>query len=412
MVDLAARVAAALSWRERAGLVRERAERVLEGAPGPRVCVRGRELWNFASNSYLGLSTHPRVVAALVAEAERTGASSTASRQVAGNLAAHQQLETALAELKRQEEALLFSSGYAANLGVLGALGRALDVASGEHDAAPPLFVSDALNHASIIDGCRLSGAEVAIYPHGNAAAAYLLLARARVEGRRALLVTESRFSMDGDVAPLAALAQACRTHGAALVVDEAHATGVDGEGRGIVHELGLAAKVDVVVGTLGKALGAHGAYAAGARATMRYLENAARPFVYSTGLPAHLAAAALAALVVLREERPDRTLVAKVRALRALLAERALEDVVGRGADGPILPVRVGDPARAMTLARHLGEHEVLAVAIRPPTVPEGGARVRLSVRADHPHEALVALADALASARAAGLVPQRGSS
>lgn len=412
MAELAERAAAALARREHAGLLRDRAARVLEGAPGARVRVGGRQLWSFASNGYLGLSTHPRVVGALVHEAERTGASASASRQVAGNLVAHHELEHALAALKGAEQALVFSSGYAANLGVLGALGRALDVALGDDDRAPPLFVSDALNHASIIDGCRLSGAEVAIYPHGDAAAAEALLARARAEGRRALLVTESRFSMDGDVAPLAALAAACRAHGAALVVDEAHATGVDGEGRGLVHALGLADHVDVVVGTLGKALGAHGAFVAGARATVRYLENAARPFVFSTGLPAHLAAAALAALAVLREERPDRALAQNVATLRMLLAERGVDAAVAPGATGPILPVRVGAPARALALAHHLMEHQVLAVAIRPPTVPEGTARVRLSVRADHPPKALVALADALASARAAGLLPIGASS
>ncbi|MCC7111120.1 MAG: aminotransferase class I/II-fold pyridoxal phosphate-dependent enzyme, partial [Deltaproteobacteria bacterium] len=273
MPELGARVAAALARRAERGLLRDRDERLLDGAPGPRVSVRGRELWNFASNGYLGLSTHPRVLAALQEEAARTGSSATASRLVGGNLRAVAELEGALARLKGKEAALVFSSGYAANLGVLGALGIALgdvaledaalgDVAlegaasgEGQGPSLAPCFVSDALNHASLIDGCRLSGAQVHVYPHGDARAAAALLERARAEGRRVLLLTESRFSMDGDVAPLAELAAACRATGAALVVDEAHATGVDGAGRGLVHALGLTEQVDVVVGTLGKAL-------------------------------------------------------------------------------------------------------------------------------------------------------------
>lgn len=415
MPELGARVAAALARRAERGLLRDRDERLLDGAPGPRVSVRGRELWNFASNSYLGLSTHPRVLAALQEEAARTGSSATASRLVGGNLRAVAELEGALARLKGKEAALVFSSGYAANVGVLGALGIALEDAALEdaalEDAAStalaPCFVSDALNHASLIDGCRLSGAQVHVYPHGDARAAASLLERARAEGRRVLLLTESRFSMDGDVAPLAELAAACRATGAALVVDEAHATGVDGEGRGLVHALGLTEQVDVVVGTLGKALGAHGAFVAASSEVVRWLENSARSFVYSTGLPAPLAAAASAALRILDEERTHERLQDTIGAMRALLAERALEDTVAPAASGPILPVLVGSPERALALSELLLDHGALGVAIRPPTVPEGSARVRLSLRADHPPEALRALADALLQARRRGLIP-----
>lgn len=420
MPELGARVAAALARRAERGLLRDRDERLLDGAPGPRVSVRGRSLWNFASNGYLGLSTHPRVVAALQEEAAQSGSSATASRLVGGNLRAVAELEGALARLKGKEAALVFSSGYAANQGVLGALGLALEDAALEDaslgDAAlkdvssvapAPCFVSDALNHASLIDGCRLSGAQVLIYPHGDARAAAALLARARSEGRRALLLTESRFSMDGDVAPLAELAAACREHGAALVVDEAHATGIDGAGRGLVHALGLTEQVDVLVGTLGKALGAHGAFVAASRPLVRWIENSARSFVYSTGLPAPLAAAASAALGVLDDERLHERLQGRVQAMRALLAERGLDDAVAPGASGPILPVLVGSPERALALSELLLEQGVLGVAIRPPTVPEGSARVRLSLRADHPAEALRDLADALLQARRRGLIP-----
>ena len=410
MPELGARVAAALARRAERGLLRDRDERLLDGAPGPRVSVRGRELWNFASNSYLGLSTHPRVLAALQEEAARTGSSATASRLVGGNLRAVAELEGALARLKGKEAALVFSSGYAANVGVLGALGIALEDAALEDAASTalaPCFVSDALNHASLIDGCRLSGAQVHVYPHGDARAAASLLERARAEGRRVLLLTESRFSMDGDVAPLAELAAACRATGAALVVDEAHATGVDGEGRGLVHALGLTEQVDVVVGTLGKALGAHGAFVAASSEVVRWLENSARSFVYSTGLPAPLAAAASAALRILDEERTHERLQDTIGAMRALLAERALEDTVAPAASGPILPVLVGSPERALALSELLLDHGALGVAIRPPTVPEGSARVRLSLRADHPPEALRALADALLQARRRGLIP-----
>lgn len=409
MPELGARVAAALARRAERGLLRDRDERLLDGAPGPRVSVRGRSLWNFASNGYLGLSTHPRVLASLQEEAARSGSSATASRLVGGNLRAVAELEGALARLKGKEAALVFSSGYAANQGVLGALGAALDAALEDvSSAAPaPCFVSDALNHASLIDGCRLSGAQVLVYPHGDARAAAALLARARSEGRRALLLTESRFSMDGDVAPLAELAAACREHGAALVVDEAHATGIDGAGRGLVHALGLTEQVDVMVGTLGKALGAHGAFVAASRPLVRWIENSARSFVYSTGLPAPLAAAASAALRVLDDERLHERLQGRAQAMRALLAERGLDDAVAPGASGPILPVLVGSPERALALSELLLEEGVLGVAIRPPTVPEGSARVRLSLRADHPAEALRDLADALLQARRRGLIP-----
>ena len=393
---------AALARRHASATLRDRRERTVEGAPGARVTLRGRSLWNFSSNGYLGLSTHPRVVAAMREEATRTGASSTASRQVGGNLAVVEELEDALARLKGKEQALVFSSGYAANVGALVALGGALD----EPGAPAPIFVSDAQNHASIIDGCRLAGAEVVVYPHADARAADAVLALAATAGRRALLVTESRFSMDGDVAPLGALCAACQRTGATLVVDEAHATGIDGAGRGLVHELGLADDVDVVVGTLGKALGAHGAFAAGDNAVVRWLENAARTFIYSTGLPGPVAAAALAALHVLRDERPDLSLRDNIDALRAFLAERGLADAVLPNASGPILPVLAGSAERALALAAHLLDRGVLGVAIRSPTVAEGACRVRLSVRADHPMAALVALADGLADARQAGVL------
>lgn len=405
-VDLTARAAAALAQRRARSTLRDRRRRVVQGAPGARVTVDGRALWCFSSNGYLGLAQHPRVVAAAQREAAKSGTSSTSSRLVCGNLAVVDELEAALARLKGKDQALVFSSGYAANVGVLVALGVMLEQALEQPGARPPLFLSDAQNHASIVDGCRLSGAEVLVYPHLDAAAVEVALARAATERRRALIVTESRFSMDGDLAPLPRLAAACRAHGAALVVDEAHATGIDGEGRGLVHALGVTDQVDVVVGTLGKALGAHGAFAAASGTLVRWLENAARTFVYSTGLPGCVAAAALAALHVLHDERPDRALAAKLATLRALLSARGLAGVIHQGASGPILPVVVGCSARALALQEHLLAHGVLGVAIRPPSVPEGGSRVRLSLCAEHPQQALVALADALSSAQAAGLI------
>jgi 8-amino-7-oxononanoate synthase len=385
-------LAGAIEARDGQGLLRDRRLRRIDGAVGPRVEVGGLAMINFASNGYLGLSLHPRVVAALGGEASRAGTSATASRLVGGNAAVLGELERALAAWKGTEDAVLFPSGYQANVGVLQALGSAL--------GGSPLILSDALNHASIVDGCRLARAEIEVYAHCDAEDAARRLEQAHRQGRRAVIVTESRFSMDGDLAPLERLAELAEVHEAALVVDEAHATGIDGDGRGLVHALGIGERVDAIVGTLGKALGAQGAFVAGSARLVRWVENAGRTFVYSTALAPPLAAAAKAALSVLEEERPDRALWRNIAVFEDALRSRGLSARIRSGVSGPIFPIVTGSPEAALSAQAFLEQRGMLAVAIRPPTVPAGTSRIRLSLRADHTETDLIALADALAAA------------
>jgi 8-amino-7-oxononanoate synthase len=314
---------------------------------------------SFCSNDYLGL-------AGRVAVDAPSGAG--ASRLVVGERAEHRELEADLAAWLRVQSVLTFTSGYAANLGTVSAL-------AGPED----LIVSDVLNHASIIDGARLSRAEVAVVPHLDLAAVETALGRSR--GRRAWVITESYFSMDGDTPDLPALRRICDAAGAALVVDEAHALGLFGpDGRGLCAEAGVVP--DVMLGTFGKSFGAGGAFAAGCEALIAWLWNRARSFVFSTGLSPVVAAAArdgLARAVSDASLRAD--VLARASELRSGLGNGGL-DVRGHG---PIIPLILGDPARAVRLARVLRERGVHVQAIRPPSVPEGTARLRLTVTARH---------------------------
>jgi 8-amino-7-oxononanoate synthase len=325
---------------------------------------------NFCSNDYLGLASSPTLRAAAMAALERQGVGTGASRVVVGDTSAHQSLEARLAAFERSEAVLLFNTGFAANTGTIPAL-----VGSGD------AVFSDALNHASLVDGCRLSRARVVVYPHADAEA--LARALAETPARRKLVVTDTVFSMDGDVAPLRELLAACREHGAALMVDEAHATGVLGvRGAGLCEELGLEAEVDLRVGTLSKALGCLGGYVATSRAVADLLLNRARPFVFSTSLPAALCAAAEAALEVVQGDD----------ALRARLWRNIHRFAKGLRALGlpaeprsAIFPVILGDPERALEAARRCRERGLLVKAIRPPTVPEGTSRLRFCLSAAH---------------------------
>ncbi|ATB45675.1 8-amino-7-oxononanoate synthase [Corallococcus macrosporus] len=342
----------------------------LDSPQGPVVRVGDETLVNFSSNDYLGLASSPTVRAAALAAVERYGVGTGASRLVVGDTAAHHRLEARLAAFERAEAVRLFNSGYAANTGIIPAL-------VGPGDAV----FSDALNHASLVDGCRLSRARVCVYPHADVEA--LERALAQTPARRKLVVTDTVFSMDGDVAPLRDIATACRAHGAALMVDEAHATGVLGHrGAGLCEELGLEGQVDLRMGTLGKALGVMGAYVATSRAVADLLVSRARPFVFSTALPAHLCAAAEAAVDAV-EGDPD---------LRARLWRniRRFADglrVLGVRAEprSAVFPLILGEPGRALDAARRLREAGVLVKAIRPPTVPEGTSRLRFCLSAAH---------------------------
>lgn len=356
---------------------RRRACPEVSGASRIKVLVSGEPRLSFCSNDYLGLAEHPALATAAAA-ATHDGFGASASRLVSGDLPAHRQLEEALARFVGGQAALVFPSGYQTNIGVLTALAGPEDV-----------IVSDSLNHASIIDGCRLSRARIAVYPHGDAAAAARLLDQAQA-ARRRLLVTESLFSMDGDAAPLAPLAQAAQDHDAVFVVDEAHALGVLGpRGRGLCAAAGVVP--DVLIGTLGKALAAAGGFAAGTQALREILINKARSFIFTTALPPPVAAAALAALQIVDSPEGDRRrlqlrahadrLAPRLDSLRPPGSERTPHTVAG----SPIQPFVVGTDAAAVALSATLAQSRIFVPAIRPPTVPVGSARLRITLSSSH---------------------------
>ena len=387
MTDVAARLE---ELRER-GL--HRRLRLVEGPQGPRVTLDGREVLLLCSNDYLGLSADPRVREAAAEAALRFGAGSGASRLISGNMAIHTELEEALAAFKGYERALLFGSGFLANNGAIAAL------------AGPGEVVfSDELNHASIIDGCRLARAETVVYRHNDTEHLESLLRTA--PARPALIVTDGVFSMDGDVAPLPELLELARRYGARLMVDEAHATGALGPGgRGAVSAAGLSGEVDVVMGTMGKALGSYGAYVCASAETVDYLVNRARPFIFSTAPPPPVVGAARAALGVLEAEpeRVDR-LIANAEVLREALAA---EGLIATASTTQIVPIEIGEAEPTMALCERALERGVFAQGIRPPTVPEGSSRLRFTVMATHEPEELRQAATAVGeAAREIGLL------
>jgi 8-amino-7-oxononanoate synthase len=352
----------------------------LETPQGPRVRVGGAELTNFASNDYLGLAADPALKAVAAEAVARWGVGSGASRLVVGELPPHAELEDALARFEGTEAALVFSSGYAANAGTIGAL-------VGPGDAV----FSDERNHASLVDGCRLSRARVVVYRHGDPDHLGTLLAA--TAGRRKLVVTDGVFSMDGDLAPLRELGARCEAAGAALLVDEAHATGVLGA-RGTGACEALEARADVRVGTLSKALGTSGAWVGGSSAVKALLLNRARSFVYSTGLPPAACVTAMAAVArVASDPAPRERLWRNVRHLAAGLTALGWE-APGRSA---IFSLPLGTPERALAAAASLRRQGLLVKAIRPPTVPEGTSRLRVAVSAGHTLPELDALLAAL---------------
>lgn len=349
------------------------------GGTEPWLESDGQRMLNLSSNNYLGLATHPEVTAAAAAAATHAGGAG-ASRLIAGTFDLHQTLEARLARFKGADGALLFTSGYTANIGAIAAL-----VGPGD------LVLGDALNHASLIDGCRLSRAEFQTYAHCDVAALEAALARAAQAGQRGqrLVVTDTVFSMDGDVAPLAAIADLCQHYHAMLFVDEAHDTGCLGPGgRGLMAHLGLKDAATVTVSTCSKALGSFGAFVTANNLVIEYLVNVARSFIFTTALPPAVVAASLAALDVLEAE-PQR--VEHLQELGAFFRHglQALGfDTLA--SQTHIVPVLVRDSAKALEMASALRAEGVFAVAIRPPTVPLGAARVRTSVMASHTQDDL----------------------
>ena len=380
-MDPLAWIDGALAARQADGLLRRRSSDPAAG------CV------NFGANDYLGLAGDPRLVEAAAKAATRHGWGSGASPSVCGRSTVHGELEERLAHFEHAEAALLFGSGYAANSGVIPAL-------AGEGDA----IYSDEKNHASLIDGCRLSRAERHVYRHGDADDLARLLAQEK-DYRRRLIVTDSLFSMDGDFAPIESLARLALEHDSMLLIDEAHATGVWGPtGRGLYEQLvadssGLAGGVSVRIGTLSKALGASGGFVVGSARLIDWLHNLVRPYVYSTAPPPACAAAAMEGLRIAETERERREGVKRLaERLRHSLAERGWD--TGRS-ESQIVPVYVGAPERAVALSAALRERKLFVPAIRPPSVPPGESLLRVSLSASHTAEQIDRLVETLESLR-----------
>jgi glycine C-acetyltransferase/8-amino-7-oxononanoate synthase len=332
----------------------------------------GPEMVDFSSNDYLGLSEHPVVIKG-AQQALLLGAGSGAARLMSGDLTIHHRLEETVARLKNKEAALLFGSGYLANIGVIPALAGRGDV-----------IFCDRLNHASIYDGCKLSGARVIRFHHNDTGHLRQLLTSKRQDFNRSLVVVESIYSMDGDRCPLQEIAEISRQHNCQLMVDEAHATGLFGKnGGGIIEEEGVSDLVDIAMGTFGKALGSYGAYIAASEELIHYLINRARSFIYATALPPAVIGASLAAVdLVQKDDSLRRELFDKVNFFKKCLNDNGLNDDLG---PSQIVPIVVGESDTAMKIAENLRQQGVYATAVRPPTVPEGTARLRFSITRHH---------------------------
>ena len=331
-----------------------------------------QRLIDFSSNDYLSLSQHPKVAQGARSAIKQWGTGSGASRLLSVNLEIHTELEKKLAHFKKEEAATVFSSGYLANLGVLSALANEKDI----------IFM-DRLNHASLFDGAKLSKAKWRVYPHRDLAALERILTKSKTF-RRKFVVTDAYFSMDGTVAPLDELLHLCGRHGAILVIDEAHSTGVFGKnGRGLTEQFGIEGKVPVVMGTLSKALGSVGGFIAGKKALKETLHNFCRPYIYTTAPSPPASAAALSALEVIEKDGVLRKkLWENIKFLREALSGAGFDLT---GSEGPIIPIRVGDVRKTLRLRNTLTKAGFIVSAIRPPTVPKGTDRLRLSVTAAH---------------------------
>ncbi|MDE0343311.1 MAG: 8-amino-7-oxononanoate synthase [Deltaproteobacteria bacterium] len=358
--------------------------KVVDGEQDATIVLNGREVLNLSSNNYLGLANHPALKEAAREALDRHGCGSGASRLISGNMTAHEELEQRLARFKGTEAALVFNSGYQANVGIIATLVEKDDV-----------VLSDHLNHASIIDGCRLSRATVSVYRHCDMDHLEDLLKKAPAKARK-LIATESVFSMDGDIAPLRELVELAERHGATVMVDEAHGTGVRGpNGAGVVAEMGLGDRVLVQMGTLGKALGAFGAYVAGGSKLKELLINRARSFIFTTSLPPVVLAMAGAA-VDLVEKEPERQCALRRNTERLRNGLERLGYTVGGSTQ--IIPVMVGEEQPCMELAARLLDSGFYVQGIRPPTVPPGTSRLRVTTMATHTNEQLDRALDAFA--------------
>jgi glycine C-acetyltransferase len=357
-------------WRQEGAYQRLR---VLQSESAAESVFDGKQVINLASNNYLGLTTHPTLRAAAIAATEKYGVGSGAVRTISGTMSIHLQLEERIADFKHSEACVVFQSGFAANAGTVSAI-----LTPEDH------IVSDELNHASIIDGCRLSRAKIHVFPHKDAAAAEKILSDLDSVPGRKLVITDGVFSMDGDIGALPGLTEAAEKHGAIMMVDDAHSSGVLGRnGRGTIDHFNLHGRVHVQVGTLSKAIGVLGGYVCGSRDLIEFLYHRARPFLFSTSHPPAVAAACLAAFDVLEQE-PERIeqLWTNARYFKKGLTEAGFNTGIS---ETPITPVIVGEAAAAHQLSRELFAEGVLATGIGFPTVPKGKARVRTIVTATH---------------------------
>ncbi len=351
----------------------------IESSPGPKISIKGQSFINFSSNDYLGLSRHTAISRAAISALKKYGFGSGASRLLSGTCIPHVELEKRIARFKKTEAALVFNTGYAANTGIIPAV-------SGTNT----VIFSDELNHASIVDGTRLSKAEVVIYRHADAGHLESLLRKysKKKSVKQCIIISETVFSMDGDIAPLCELTELSKTYHALLMLDDAHATGVLGKnGRGGLEHFSIVNDNIIQMGTLSKAAGCYGAFATGSKNLVSLLINRARSFIYSTSLPPAVAAAGIASIDILdnrsvrMRQRLWRNRDHFIRGLRDLGYDTM-------NSETPIIPILAGDVKSAMKLGRHLERNNIFAPAIRPPTVPEGKCRIRFSITAGHTRE------------------------
>lgn len=351
--------------------------RIITGPQEPRVIIEGRECLLFASNNYLGLANHPRLKKASQEAIERYGVGAGASRLISGTMELHTRLEERIARFKGRESAILFSSGYLANLGVITSLVGREDV-----------VIVDRLNHASIIDAARLSFAKLLVYPHRDMSRLERILERCQAYKRR-LIVTDSIFSMDGDLAPLPEIVSLAKKYQAFVMIDEAHATGVFGrKGRGAEEHFGLEGEIDIVMGTLSKAIGSLGGFVTGSQRLIEYLRNKARSFIYTTALPPGVCAASMAGLDLIENEPLLRErLWQNVRYIRDGLLRMGFDLM---GSETQIIPILIGGVGKTMEISEYLFSQGIFIPGIRPPTVPEDRCRLRMSLMATHTREDL----------------------
>jgi len=364
------------------GLYREL--KVVGNAQDTRIDIEGKTYLSFCSNNYLGLANHPSVVNAVKKAVDEYGWGACASRLVSGNMTLHEALEKEISRFKMKDAAIVFPTGYMANLGVISSL-----VSGGD------LVVSDKLNHASIIDGCRLSGAVFRVYAHCNMEKLENILKKSS-KYNRILIVTDSVFSMDGDLAPLPDIVRIAKKYNAMVMVDEAHGTGVFGEnGRGVVEHFNLDNEVDVVMGTLSKAIGSLGGYVSGDEDLISYLRNKARPFMYTTALPPAVSAASIAGINLIQEDPSLReTLWNNVRCIKERLGSLGIDMI---SSQSQIIPLLIGDTQKTVDISKLLYERGILIPAIRPPTVPANSSRLRMTVMSSHTQADLESLFNAL---------------